>query len=125
MNSTDLLNAFIETLKSDLNKEPSTMETVTNLFKNLDIITLPVFLILFIIIKIYNTVKENKHFNKSYEQKDESMKHKSFSNNINNELVKTIGETVRAENVKLGQKSNSYVINQTQKWEGAKEGVEA
>ena len=92
----------------------STFETVTELFKNLDIISLPVFLILFIIIKIYNSVKENKHFNKSYDQKDESIKHKTYSNSINNELVKKITDSISTENLKLDQKSSSYVINQTQ-----------
>lgn len=92
----------------------STFETVTELFKNLDIITLPIFLILFIIIKIYNSVKENKHFNKSYDQKDESIKHKTYSNSINNELVKKITDSISTENLKLDQKSSSYVINQTQ-----------
>lgn len=114
MNSTDLLQALIEKLTTETTKEPSTLETVTELFKNADIIMLPVFLILFIIIKIYNTVKENKHFNKTYEQKDESIKHKSFSNNISNELVKKIGESITVDGLKLDQKSNSYVINQTQ-----------
>ena len=93
----------------------STFETVTELFKNLDIITLPIFLILFIIIKIYNSVKENKHFNKSYDQKDESIKHKTYSNSINNELVKKIDDVFSSEVLKIGQQNkSSYVINQTQ-----------
>ena len=93
----------------------STFETVTELFKNLDIISLPIFLILFIIIKIYNSVKENKHFNKSYDQKDESIKHKTYSKSINNELVKKIDDVFSSEVLKIGQQNkSSYVINQTQ-----------
>lgn len=93
----------------------STMQTVTELFKNIDIISLPVFLILFIIIKIYDSVKNNKHFNKSYDQKDESIKHKTYSNSINNELVKKIDDVFSSEVLKIGQQNkSSYVINQTQ-----------
>ena len=93
----------------------STIETVTELFKNIDIITLPVFLILFIIIKIYDSVKNNTHFNKSYEQKDESLKHKTFSNSINNEIVKKIEEVFTSDSIKIGQQNkSSYVVNQTQ-----------
>ena len=114
MNSTDLLNALIETLNKESTKESTTLEIVTELFKNVDIIMLPIFLILFIIIKIYNSVKDNKHFTKTYEQKDESIKHKTFSNSINNELVKKITDSISTENLKLDQKSSSYVINQTQ-----------
>ena len=93
----------------------STMQTVSELFKNIDIITLPIFLILFIIIKIYDSVKNNKHFNKSYDQKDESIKHKTYSNSINNELVKKIDDVFSSEVLKIGQQNkSSYVINQTQ-----------
>ena len=66
MNSTDLLATFIEALNKDTSKESTTMETITELFKNVDIIMLPIFLILFIIIKIYNSVKDNKHFTKIF-----------------------------------------------------------
>ena len=70
----------------------STIEIISNLFGHIDTISLPIFLIIFIILEIYKLVKENSHFDKKYKLKKESI-------NVSNGLTNTVlQETISAHN---------------------------
>ena len=76
----------------------STFETITDLFAGIDIITLPIFLVVYVIMNIYNIVRDNKNFKKTYEQKREKMDNSNFYNSAFNQnsvdLIKTISNNL-------------------------------
>ena len=80
------------------NDIPSTFETITDLFAGIDIITLPIFLVVYVIMNIYNIVRDNKNFKKTYEQKREKMDNSNFYNSAFNQnsvdLIKTISNNL-------------------------------
>ena len=97
-----------------MSSDPSTSATfefITDLFKSVDIIMLPIVFIMIGVIQIYNTVKNNKQFNKTYDQKNKSNELKTLFNTINNDLIKKLD---LSNKVNSNQESTSYVINQTQ-----------
>ena len=83
---------------TSLNDIPSTFETITDLFAGIDIITLPIFLVVYVIMNIYNIVRDNKNFKKTYEQKREKMDNSNFYNSAFNQnsvdLIKTISNNL-------------------------------
>ena len=107
-----------------MSSDPSTSTTfefITDLFKSVDIIMLPIVFIMIGVIQIYNTVKNNKQFNKTYDQKNKSNELKTLFNTINNDLIKklSVGDSSFATGpvgtkIHNNQESTSYVINQTQ-----------
>ena len=85
------------------NDIPSTFETITDLFAGIDIITLPIFLVVYVIMNIYNIVRDNKNFKKTYEQKREKMDNSNFYNSAFNQnsvdLIKTISNNLSNNSV--------------------------
>ena len=65
-------------------EDQSTIQIISTLFSHIDTISLPIFLIIFVIIQIYKVVKDNIHFNKKFKLKEESIK---VSNAITNNVL--------------------------------------
>ena len=93
-------------------EDKSTIQIISTLFSHIDTISLPIFLIIFVIIQIYKVVKDNIHFNKKFKLKEESIK---VSNAItNNVLQETISSHNATELIKSKiNETNNQLSNMT------------
>ena len=93
-------------------EDQSTIQIISTLFSHIDTISLPIFMIIFVIIQIYKVVKDNIHFNKKFKLKEESIK---VSNAItNNVLQETISSHNATELIKSKiNETNNQLSNMT------------